>query len=1027
MAHPEQRAFCESVKQDYPQFFANRFVIDIGSLDVNGNNQYLFENCLYLGVDLMLGPNVDLATKAHELNFPDESIDVVISTECFEHDQHYEQTLKNILRMIKPGGGFIFTCATTGREEHGTRRTTPMDAPFIHSFGDWTDYYKNLEECDFRHVLDIDAIFHSYAFVTNAESHDLYFWGIKKGKLHNRTDYSFQIQPHIRELQITGLNQTIAERDSQIEGLNQTIAERDSQIEGLNQTIVKRDSQIEQLTSLNQAQQDKLLKISLSNSIWLTKPLREIRRWFSTPGRQTTRYIRRALRLAKGYYQKLPLSQETKSIHRNFIAKYAPKIILNSYADFVTIERLGASCKPLSIKANDGFATIVLEYLMHATTIILPISKNPMVSVIIPIYGQIEFTLRCLISITKNLPKASFEIIILNDCSSDNSIELLSNVQGIRLISNSENQGFILSCNRAACEARGNYLYFLNNDTEVTPGWLDELLQTFYELPGVGLVGSMLIYPDGRLQEAGGIIWQDGSSWNFGKFQDQSLPVYNYAREVDYCSGASIMVPKALFTALGGFDEHYLPAYCEDADLALKIRDKGYRVIYQPLSKIIHYEGVTSGTDTTQGIKAYQVENTKKLFERWRVRLQRHQPNGINVDVAKDRRASRRLLAIDHCTPTPDQDAGSVTMFNLLLLLRDMDFQITFIPEDNFAYLPDYTPALQRLGIEVLYTPETSSVVNHLKSHGFRYDLILLVRPKVATRYIDPIRKYCPNLKILYLPMDLHFLRMSREVALQFNRPKETLVNKMMQQELEIFSAVDASMVHSDIEIELLRSLIPEAKLYLLPLIMDKKGTEKSFTERQDIIFIGGYQHSPNVDAVQYFVKETMPILRKKLPGVCLYIVGSKPPAEVQALACGDIFVTGYVKDLTLLLDKMRVSIAPLRYGAGVKGKIGTALASGLPVVATSIAAEGMFLTDHENILVADSPDAFAAGIVELYQNKKLWDKISKNGLIFSDKTWGKEAIWSILSEIIVDLGIMINRSQYPLSLYSIMEGSLPT
>ena len=207
--------------------------------------------------------------------------------------------------------------------------------------------------------------------------------------------------------------------------------------------------------------------------------------------------------------------------------------------------------------------------------------------------------------------------------------------------------------------SKGQYLYFLNNDTAITEGWLDALLRTFRDFPGAGLAGSKLVYPDGRLQEAGGIIWKDGSAWNFGRFQDPMLPVYNYAREVDYCSGASIMVLKSLFEELGGFDERYLPAFCEDSDLALKIRDKGYRVIYQPMSTVFHYEGITSGTDTTQGMKSYQVENSKKLFERWQQRLQLHQAPAEDVDNAKDRRALRRVLVIDHCTPTPNQDAGS--------------------------------------------------------------------------------------------------------------------------------------------------------------------------------------------------------------------------------------------------------------------------------------------------------------------------------------------------------------------------------
>ena len=330
---------------------------------------------------------------------------------------------------------------------------------------------------------------------------------------------------------------------------------------------------------------------------------------------------------------------------------------------------------------------------------------RPLVSIIIPVYGQIKYTLMCLQSIQKNVPDIAFELIIVDDCSLDDTAIELAKITTIKTIGNQENLGFIRSCNRGATIARGEYLCFLNNDTQVHSRWLDELVETFHQFPGTGLAGSKLIYPDGRLQEAGGIIWQDGSAWNFGRMHDSFHPTYNYAREVDYCSGASIMIPKFLFDELGGFDEHYLPAYCEDSDLALKIRDKGFRVIYQPLSTVIHHEGITSGKDTSSGVKSYQIVNTKKLFERWNNRLQNHQPPGIDVDKAKDRRAVRRALVIDSCTPTPNQDAGSVFTLNLMLLLREMDFQVTFIPEDNFLNMPEYTRKLQGLGIELFMPP----------------------------------------------------------------------------------------------------------------------------------------------------------------------------------------------------------------------------------------------------------------------------------------------------------------------------------
>lgn len=285
MAHQQQIDFCKSVKQQFPHLFYNRLALDIGSLDINGNNQYLFEDCLYIGVDLLPGRNVDLATKGHELSFPNESVDVIVSTECFEHDQFYALTIKNIVRMLKPGGLFIFSCATTGRPEHGTRRTTPSDAPFTQEFGEWSDYYKNLEEGDIRDILDMDAIFESYSFSINLETYDLYFWGVKKGMLINRHDYSFQIQQSnlrsglkAKEMFVVELTGAVNERDGRISELGQTIAERDVQIADLAQAVAERDRQIAFLSQAV-AERDIEMRTLISSNSWrLTKPLRFIGR-----------------------------------------------------------------------------------------------------------------------------------------------------------------------------------------------------------------------------------------------------------------------------------------------------------------------------------------------------------------------------------------------------------------------------------------------------------------------------------------------------------------------------------------------------------------------------------------------------------------------------------------------------------------------------------------------------------------------------------------------------------------------------
>ena len=657
-----------------------------------------------------------------------------------------------------------------------------------------------------------------------------------------------------------------------------------------------------------------------------------------------------------------------------------------------------------SIPATLDYESTVAE--LQST---LPHDDCPTVSIIIPVYNQLDYTLRCLKSIADNLDRAiAIEIILVNDCSSDRTAEILGPLKAVNLIDRATNQGFIYSCNQGAAVAKGEYLYFLNNDTELKPHSVASLITVLAEDEKVGAVGSKLVYPQGSLQEAGAIIWQDASGWNYGRQENPHAPEYNYLRPVDYCSGASLMVRKSIFDRLNGFETEFAPAYYEDTDLCFAIRHQfGMEVMYQPKSEIIHYEGISSGTSVTSGTKKYQVINAAKFKRKWHANLlQDYLPSG-NVDLvpaaARKYLGQKTILVVDSYMPSYDRESGSRRLFELLKMFKALDYHVIFAADNGMREEP-YASMLQNLQIEVLYTQDGygTPIEEQVTQRLALIDLAWICRPELNQKYAEIVRQQS-KIKLIYDTIDLHYLRLKRAWELDPTHcTKETWI-EMHVLELKMAHQADLTVTVTTNEREVLQHQAVDEVAVIPNVHTPYRGEIPSFSSRSGILFIGSYNHLPNIDAVIWLCTEIMPLVWNQNPDIKVTLLGNNPPPEVYALESDRVTVTGYIDDVSPYFLSHKLSVSPLRYGAGMKGKIGHSLEYALPVVSTQVGTEGMNLVDERHILEASDASSFAQQILRLYSDANLWNLLSNNALE-AIAPYTVEAIEIKLQEVLKDI-----------------------
>ena len=599
------------------------------------------------------------------------------------------------------------------------------------------------------------------------------------------------------------------------------------------------------------------------------------------------------------------------------------------------------------------------------------------VTVIVPAYGRLAVTLRCLHALGARTPAGiGVRFLLSDDGPSRPLADHLGAIAHLELRQNAANLGFLRNANAAAREAGGTYLVLLNNDTVVEPGWLEALLRPADADPSVGIVGARLLEPDGRLQEAGVIMYQDGAGVPYGRGDDPDRPAYRFLRDVDCVSGSCLLIRRSAWEEMGGFDERYAPAFFEEYDLCFRMRAAGHRVVYQPAARVHHAGSATYGIE----VRDRQTRiNGERFRRRWAAELAQAEAGPRQVLLARARRRPGGIaLVIDDRVPEPDRHAGALLTWQHLHLLLELGITPIYLPDDGALRQP-WVERLEADGIEVLAPDENMPA--WLVDHGRHLDWVMVARPRVAERWLPLIDRWT-DAAVVYFTHDLHFLRERRRADLTGDAAALDESRFLERLETRVLRTADAVLTPSSAEVGPITAIAPGRHVGVLPPIVEAGMGLGSppLAERHGVMFLGGFEHVPNIDAARLLVEEIMPRVWSQVPEATALIVGSDPTPAIRALAGDRVEVTGHVPDLGPVFARSRMTVSALRFGAGLKGKIVTSLEAGVPVVTTAIGNEGLDLIDGEEALIAETPDALAAAVVRLFQEEGLAERLAIAG-----------------------------------------------
>lgn len=647
--------------------------------------------------------------------------------------------------------------------------------------------------------------------------------------------------------------------------------------------------------------------------------------------------------------------------------------------------------------------------------ILLDRSEEPIASILILTRDNLELLGRCLSALAASIDpqRTPYETIVLFQEMDDAVVRsFLKSVRGIHALSSPINLGFGGGNNFAAARAKGEYLVLLNDDTRPQPGWLDWLVRAARSDDRVGAVGSRLLFPDGRLQEAGAVLWSNGTCFPLGRGEPPGSLAYSYVRPVDYTSANGLLLARGTFESAGGFDDRYFPGYYEDTDLCMTIRHRlGKKIVYEPRSVILHEESATMKRDPQ--FRDFLFRRNNALFcEKWSAELATYEPAQPQSMVAVTRAVLARrghpprVLVIDDRVPVSGIGSGFLRMAEMFEDLRESHFAMTLYPTNQPGLRGDNP--LAGLGVDLALEP----LREHLMRPENAYDVVMISRPHNFKVLYPVVRETQPHAKIVYDTEALYhrrlWLQASFETTPQGRARMEAEAAAMEALEVEIAREADRIVAISSDELRWLESVEGHAPVdFMVPLLRGIEMTPATLEGRSGAVFVAGWlggDDSPNVDALRWYVEAVLPHVRERLPGFKTVVTGKNPPPSVMCMETGDVVLAGFVESLEGLYRCARIAIAPIRAGAGVKNKTMEALQYGAPVVATTVGAEGMDFSESDGIDVTDDPADFANRIVTLATDDEAWMR-RRIALQASVERWQRQSRpWEdILNDSIAD------------------------